>query len=62
MDYFHKNKILLERVKFINATDWLSEVLLMIMYGDFVSFYLSVLNKVSAGANDAIDKLKEKMA
>jgi len=57
-----KNKIPLERVKFVNSKDQLSEVLAFVLFGDFVSYYLAILNKANPGTNDTIDYLKSKMA
>jgi len=57
-----KNKMLLERIKFIHTKEWLTEVLFFVLYGDFVSYYLAVLNKVNPGTNDVINRLKDRLS
>jgi glucose/mannose-6-phosphate isomerase len=49
-------------LKFPVATTWLKEILLFVMFGDFVSYYLAILNHANPGINDIVDYLKEKMA
>jgi len=56
-----KNKIPLERIKFIQAKDPLTEVLLMVLFGDLVSYYLALLNKANPGINDLVDYLKSRL-
>lgn len=51
-------KTSLERVKFIQAKDRLSEICLHILFGDFVSAYLGLLNQADPGINDVVDYLK----
>jgi glucose/mannose-6-phosphate isomerase len=60
-DILSKNKVSFERVKFLEATDRFSEIFLMCMFGDFVSYYLAILNKVNPGINNVVDYLKEKL-
>jgi glucose/mannose-6-phosphate isomerase len=61
-DVLHRNKVSVERVKMIDAKDRLSEIYLNVMFGDYVSYYLAVLNKANPGINDIVDYLKEKLA
>lgn len=56
-----KNKIPHERIKFMQATDRLSEIFITVMFMDYVSYYLAILNKVNPGINDVVDYLKEKL-
>lgn len=60
-EIIHKNHLLLERVKFIQAKDQLVEILVQVMFGDFVSFYLAMLNRVNPSLNDTVDILKKRM-
>lgn len=56
-----RNKIAFERVKFLQAQDQLTEIFLHVMFGDFVSYYLAMLNKVNPGTNDIIDYFKGRL-
>ena len=60
-DILAKNKIPFERIKFLKAEDQLAEIFLNVMFGDFVSYYLAILNKANPGTNDAIDQFKERL-
>ena len=53
------NKITCERVKFVPCESQLAELLTMVLFGDFVSYYLAILNKVDPTINDNITELKE---
>lgn len=53
-----KYKVPVERVKFIKAVDRLTEIFLHVMFGDFVSYYLAILNNDNPGINDNVDYLK----
>ncbi len=61
-DVLARNKIPLERIKFLQGQDQLVEIFLHVMFGDFVSYYLAMLNRVNPGTNDTIDYLKERLA
>jgi glucose/mannose-6-phosphate isomerase len=61
-DVLAKNKIPFERIKFLQAQDSLTEILLHVMLGDFVSYYLAMLNRVNPGVNDVIDYFKERLS
>lgn len=56
-----KNKVKVERIKFLQAEDYLAEILLQVIFGDFVSYYLALLNKVNPGINKVVDYLKERL-
>jgi len=60
-DIMRKNKITLERIKFVNQKDQLSETLSFVLLGDFVSYYLAILNKVNPGVNEIISEIKAKL-
>lgn len=60
-DILSRARIPHERVKFLEATDRFSEILLSAMFSDFVSYYLAVLNKVDPGTNKTVDYLKERL-
>jgi glucose/mannose-6-phosphate isomerase len=60
-DVLGRQHVKVDRVKFIQAKDQISEILLMILFGDFVSYYLAVLNHANPGVNDVVDYLKEKL-
>lgn len=60
-DVLQRNKIPLERIKLLEATDRLSEVFLIVLFCDYVSYYMAVLNKANPGINDVVDYLKEKL-
>ena len=60
-DLVQKNKIDCERIKFIQANTRLSEILLFIIFGDFVSYYLALLNQTDPSTNKVIDSLKERL-
>lgn len=57
-DIITRSKTPLERIKFMQAKDRLSEICLHILFGDFVSAYLAILNKADPGINDVVDYLK----
>lgn len=57
-----KYKIAFERIKFLQAKDELSEILINVMFGDFVTYYLAILNRVNPGINDLVDYLKDRLA
>ena len=40
----------------------LSEVLQMVLFTDYVSFYVALLNGADPSPNDAIDYLKDRLA
>lgn len=56
-----KRHIPVERVKFIQAKNPLAETLLQVMFGDYVSYYLAILNKANPGTNDIVDYLKSRL-
>ncbi|HOX41765.1 MAG TPA: bifunctional phosphoglucose/phosphomannose isomerase [bacterium] len=55
------HKISYEKVYFSQVRDRLEEMLLAIMFGDFVSYYLAILHGVRPADNKTIDFLKEKL-
>lgn len=57
-ELFRNNKILYERVKFVPCESQLAEILTLVLFGDFVSYYLAILNKVDPTANKNISSLK----
>lgn len=57
-DVVARFKTPIERVKFIQVKDRLSEICLHILFGDFVSAYLGLLNNENPGINDVVDYLK----
>jgi glucose/mannose-6-phosphate isomerase len=61
-DVLGKNKIPLERIKFLQAKDRLDEIFMAVMFGDFVSYYSAMLNRANPGINDVVDYLKERLA
>jgi glucose/mannose-6-phosphate isomerase len=56
-----KHKISFDRIKFVQANTRLSEILLFVMFGDFVSYYLALLNQVNPTTTETIDHLKERL-
>jgi len=60
-EILQKNKVEIERIKFVQAKDWLSEQLLMVMFGDFLSYYLAILNKVDPTNQENVDYLKSRL-
>lgn len=61
-EFLAKNKIPYERIKFLQAKDPVIEMFLQVIFGDFVSYYLAMLNKENPGINDVIDRFKERLA
>ncbi|MFA6963656.1 MAG: bifunctional phosphoglucose/phosphomannose isomerase [Patescibacteria group bacterium] len=61
-EIMRKHKITLERIKFVKAKDQLSETLSFVLLGDFVSYYLAILDKVNPGVNEVIDEVKSKLS
>jgi len=57
----NKAKVPLESVRFLQAKEWLSEIMTMVSFGDFVSFYLAILNQTNPNKNDTVDFVKEKL-
>ncbi len=60
-EIMRKHKITLERIKFAKTRNQLSETLSFVLLGDFVSYYLAILNKVNPGVNEVIDEVKSKL-
>lgn len=60
-DLLLKNRVSIERIKFPNCLNLLQESLLITMLGDFVSYYLGLLNKGNPGTNDTVDFLKSRL-
>lgn len=60
-EIIQKNRIDCERIKFVQANTRLSEILLFIIFGDFVSYYLALLNQTDPNTNKVIDHLKERL-
>lgn len=60
-EILRNHSIPIERIKFIQAKDRLSEMALFVMYCEFTSYYLSILNKENSGINDMVDYLKERL-
>ncbi len=56
-----KHKVPVERIKFIKATDRLSEIFLQILFSGFVSYYLAILNNENPGEGDTVDYLKSRL-
>jgi glucose/mannose-6-phosphate isomerase len=56
-----KNKVPFERIKFIGMKDRLEETLKLVLYGDFISFYLAILNRVNPTEQDDITNLKSRL-
>ena len=61
-DILTKYKVPVERIKFLEAKSEVGEICLHIMFGDFVSSYLGILNKANPGVNDVVDYLKSRLA
>lgn len=57
-----KNRVTVERIKFAHSQNRLIEILSIIMFGDFVSYYLAILNKANPGINDFVDLLKKRLS
>jgi glucose/mannose-6-phosphate isomerase len=60
-DILAKFKVPLERIKFIQAKDRVTEICLHVMFGDFVSSYLAILNKANPGINEIVDLFKNRL-
>ena len=60
-EILRNHSIPVERIKFIQAKNRISEAALFVMYGEFVSYYLSILNKENSGINVIVDYLKERL-
>jgi len=60
-EIFSKNKVPVERVQFVDAKDRIAEMMLFVMFGEFVSYYLAMLNKENPGLQDKVDYLKERL-
>jgi len=60
-EILQKNKIDFDRIKFVQANTRLSEIVLLVVFGDFVSYYLSLLNQVDPSTNKFIDHMKERL-
>ena len=60
-EILRNHSVPVERIKFIQAKDRIAEAVLFVMYGEFISYYLSILNKENAGINDRVDYLKERL-
>lgn len=60
-EIIQKNKTDCERIKFVQANTRLSEILLFVVFGDFVSYYLALLNQTDPSMNKVIDHLKERL-
>lgn len=59
---FSKNKVSYERVKFVGCDNEILEVLTAVLFGDFVSYYLALLNNVDPVTTNRIDELKQELA
>lgn len=57
-----KNDIPIERIKFVACDGELLETLGMVLFSDYVSYYLSILNGVDPSSNKNIDYLKKELA
>lgn len=58
-EILRNHSVPVERIKFMQAKDRVAEIMLFVMYGEFISYYLSILNKENSGINDMVDLLKE---
>ncbi|MEI6499286.1 MAG: bifunctional phosphoglucose/phosphomannose isomerase, partial [bacterium] len=60
-DLINRNHIPYERVRFISSQTRLSEILAMLQFADYVSYYLAILNKVDPSTTSNIDYLKGRL-
>lgn len=60
-EIINKNHIVYERVRFVSAQNPLSEMIAMLQFCDYVSFYLAILNKVDPTPMPNIDYLKSRL-
>lgn len=56
------NKVSFERVKFVPCESKLAEILTMILFGDYISYYLAALNEVDPSSIKNINYLKSELA
>lgn len=56
-----KKRIPIERVKFVPCVSQLAEILTMVMFGNYVSYYLGYLYNEKISKNEVIDILKSEM-
>lgn len=57
-EILRNNKIQCERIKFVPCESQLAELLTSVLFGDFVSYYLAILNKVDPITNNSVTHLK----
>lgn len=60
-ELLRKNKISCERIKFVPCESQLAEILTMVLFGDFISYYLALLYKADTNSNDNISYLKSQL-
>jgi glucose/mannose-6-phosphate isomerase len=60
-EILRRNRIEFERVKFVPNQGEVAEILSMICFGDFVSYYLAILNRVDPTEVETIQYLKEEL-
>lgn len=61
-EILRKNKIKFERVKFLPCDSPISEILVCILFGDYVSYYLAILNNEDPSSIRNIKYLKSELA
>lgn len=61
LQILQKNKIPVETIKFLPCESQLAEILTIVLFGDFVSYYLGILNNENIDQNKNIDYLKSEL-
>jgi glucose/mannose-6-phosphate isomerase len=61
-EILRKNKVRFERIKFLPCDSPLSEILIAILFGDYVSFYLAMLNNEDPSSIKNINYLKTELS
>lgn len=54
-------KISTDSIKLVTCESHIAEIMTMVMFGDFVSYYLSILNKVDPSTNNTISNFKNQL-
>lgn len=60
-EVMRKEKAKFERVKFVPSQGEIAEILTMVLFGDFVSYYLAILNGENPSSIDNINYLKNEL-
>ena len=60
-EILRRDRIKFERIKFVSSQNEMAEVLSAVLFGDFVSYYLAILNGENPSDIENIDYLKNEL-